>query len=110
LVLDVDDPGMYAGADDAAGIRAAADMLAERGLVLEVVSQGRGLITLGAVAAPWWQRRITKSRHIRLGSARGAWTSARSPRRTTPPAVGRLGWRAWSHVTRRSSTTRAIST
>ncbi|GAA1957420.1 hypothetical protein GCM10009798_16030 [Nocardioides panacihumi] len=78
LVLDVDDPVMFAGSGDAAAVRAAADMLAGRSLVLEVVSRGRRLITLGAVTAPWWQRRITRSRHIRLGSARGAWTSARA--------------------------------
>ena len=78
LVLEVDDPVMFAGPDDAAAVGAAADALARQGLTLEVVSRGRRLITIGAVVAPWWQRRITKSRHIRLGSARGAWTSARA--------------------------------
>jgi hypothetical protein len=78
LVLDVDDPVMFAGSGDAAAVRAVADMLAERGLRLEVTSEGRRLITIGTVVAPWWQRRITRSRHIRLGGARGAWTSARA--------------------------------
>jgi hypothetical protein len=78
LVLEVDDPVMFAGPADAPAVRAAADVLARQGLVLEVVSHGRRLITIGAVVAPWWQRRVTRSRHIRLGSARGAWTSARA--------------------------------
>src|SRR4051794_20167891 len=77
LVLEVDDPVMFAGPDDAAAVGAAADALARQGLMLEVVSRGRRLITIGAVVAPWWQRRVTRSRHIRLGSARGAWTSAK---------------------------------
>lgn len=78
LVLEVDDPGLFAGSDDAPAIREVAAHLARRGLVLEVLSDGRHLVSLGAVRCPWWQRRVTRSRHIRLGSARGAWTSARA--------------------------------
>lgn len=78
LLLEVDDPAMFAGPDDAPAVRAAADALARRGLTLEVVSRGQRLITIGAVVTPWWQRRVTRSRHIRLGSARGAWTSAKA--------------------------------
>lgn len=78
LTLDVDDPGAFAGAGDAPLIRRVAGELAARDIVLRVVQGETHLVTLGAVRAPWWQRRVTRSRHIRLGSLKGAWTSARS--------------------------------
>ncbi|ANH37003.1 hypothetical protein I601_0551 [Nocardioides dokdonensis FR1436] len=78
LTLDVDDPGAFAGAGDAPVIRQVAAELAARDIVLRVVRGETHLVTLGAVRAPWWQRRLTRSRRIRLGSLRGAWTSARS--------------------------------
>jgi hypothetical protein len=79
-VLDVrvDDPGMFAGRSDAPAIRALADALARRGLAVRVSDREHHLITLGSVRTSWWQRRLTGSRHIRLGSLRGAWTGARS--------------------------------
>ena len=78
LVLEVSDPGAFAGAGDAAGIRALAETLAERGVRVRVEHDHTHLVSLGAVRAPWWQRRATGSRRIRLGSLRGAWTAARS--------------------------------
>ncbi len=78
LVLEVSDPGAFAGAGDAAGIRALAETLADRGVQVRVEHDDVHLVSLGAVRAPWWQRRATGSRRIRLGSLRGAWTSARS--------------------------------
>lgn len=78
LVLEVDDPGVFAGSGDAHAIAALADTLARQRVAVRVVHRGRHLVTLGDVVAPWWQRRATKSRHIRLGSLRGAWTSARA--------------------------------
>ncbi|GAA5156363.1 hypothetical protein GCM10023340_43980 [Nocardioides marinquilinus] len=81
LTLDVDDPGAFAGPGDAGLVRAAAAVLAARGMSLEIVSQGVPLVTLGAVRVSWWQRRVTRSRHVRLGSLRGAWTAARPRRR-----------------------------
>ncbi|WP_137294409.1 FHA domain-containing protein [Nocardioides dongxiaopingii] len=78
LTLDVDEPGAFAGSGDAGVVRAAGAALAARGLTVRVVSGDLHLITLGAVRVPWWQRRVTRSRHIRLGSVRGAWTAARS--------------------------------
>lgn len=86
LVLEVDDPGAFASADDAPFVRAVADGLAQRGMVLRVVQGDRHLVSIGAVNAPWWQRRFTGSRRIRLGSVRGAITSARA-RATSEPVL-----------------------
>ena len=78
LVLDVDDPSTFAGGADAPVVRAVARALAARGIQVRVVQGEQHLITLGDVRAPWWQRIGTRSRHIRLGSARGVLTSARA--------------------------------
>ncbi len=78
LTLEIDDPGALAGSDDAPMVRATAEMLAARGVSVRVVSAGVHLVTVGAVSAPWWQRRATGSRRIKVGSWRGAWTSLRS--------------------------------
>lgn len=87
LTLEVDDPGAFAGAGDAVSIRSIAEVLATQGLVLRVTHRGEHLVSLGDVSAPWWQRRVTGTRRIRLGSLRGAWTSARSRARGTEPAL-----------------------
>lgn len=78
LDLEVDDPQVFAGRGDVAMVRAVAQGLAEQGLTVRVRSGGTHLITMGATRSRWWHRRLTGSRHIRLGSARGLWTSARS--------------------------------
>ncbi len=83
LDLEVDDPQLFAGRGDAPAIRALADELARIGLVVRVRDAERHLVTLGDVKGPWWQRRLTGTRHIRLGSLRGAWTSARARSRAT---------------------------
>lgn len=83
LQLEVDDPSAFAGSEDAPVIRALADQLAGRGVSIAVVHDGEHLVTIGATRSPWWQRPATRSRHIRLGSLRGAWTSARSRSRRT---------------------------
>ncbi len=87
LTLEVSDPGAFAGAGDAAGITALAESFAERGIRVRVEHDGVHLVTLGAVRAPWWQRRATGSKRIRLGSLRGAWTSARSRVRDPEPLL-----------------------
>lgn len=78
LTLDVDNPGLFAGSGDSAAVRGVAEELAARGMTVRVVHDGVHLVTLGAVSAPWWQRRATGSRRIKVGSWRGAWTSLRS--------------------------------
>ncbi len=78
LDLEVDDPQVFAGRGDVGAVRAVADGLADQGVTVRVLSGGTHLITMGATRSPWWQRRLTGSRHIRLGSARGLWTSAKS--------------------------------
>lgn len=87
LRLEVDDPGASAGAGDAPAIRSFAEVMATQGLVVHVVHDGAHLVSLGAVSAPWWQRRLTGSRRIRLGSLRGAWTAARSRARSATPVL-----------------------
>ncbi|MFC6285214.1 FHA domain-containing protein [Nocardioides sp. GCM10027113] len=91
LELEVDDPGAFAGSGDAAAIAMLADTLARQRVTVRVVHRGRHLVTLGDVVAPWWQRRATKSRHVRLGSLRGAWTSARSRARKTEAVLPETG-------------------
>ena len=78
LVLEVDDAAAFAGGRDAPVIRGLARALADRGLTLRVEQGDQHLVTIGAVHAPWWQRPFTRSRRIRLGGVRGAWTSARA--------------------------------
>ncbi|WP_193609655.1 hypothetical protein [Nocardioides lijunqiniae] len=73
LVVELDDPGTLAAFDDAPALRELAESLAARGLVVDVVARGRLLATLGAVSAPWWQRRITGTRRIRVTDLRSAW-------------------------------------
>jgi hypothetical protein len=87
LVLQVDDPQMFAGRKDAPAIRTLADSLAARGLTIHVHDGQHHLVSMGAIRTPWWQRRLTGSRHIRLGSLRGAWTSARSRTRAVDTPV-----------------------
>lgn len=91
LVLEVDDPGAFAGAGDASAIRGIAEALAVQGMVVRVMHGGEHMVSLGDVSTSWWQRRLTGSRRIRLGSLRGAWTSARSRARGTPPVLPDAG-------------------
>ena len=93
LRLDVDRPEGFAGRGDARAVTVLAEGLADRGLTIRVMRGATHLITLGVARAPWWHRRATGSRHIRLGSLRGAWASGRSRlRRDVDPVFpdGRL--------------------
>ncbi|ROR91579.1 FHA domain-containing protein [Nocardioides aurantiacus] len=87
FTFELDHPGVFAGSDDAPTVAAAAEMFAERGITIKVVSDGVHLVTIGAVRAPWWQRRATGSRHIRVGTWRGGWTALRSRAAGQPPVL-----------------------
>ena len=91
LVLEVDDAGAFAGAGDAVAVRALAQGLAAQGVQVRVEHGGTHLVTLGAVSAPWWQRRLTGTRRVRLGSLRGAWTAGRPRARRTAPVLPDAG-------------------
>ncbi len=87
LRLDIDDPTLFAGAGDAPAIRELAEELAARRIRIRVHADGKHLISLGHVTAPWWQRRLTRSPRVRIGSLRGAWTSARARTRGVQPVL-----------------------
>lgn len=84
LTLEIDDPSAFAGAGDAAAVRQFAEALARRGIAMRVEQGGRHLVTLGDVTAPWWQRRVTGTRRIRLGSLRRAWAARARAGGTAP--------------------------
>jgi hypothetical protein len=83
LRLAVDDPSAFAGRGDSAGVRAFADVLAGRELTVTVTSGDAELLTLGAVRSSWWQRRLTGSRHMRVGGGRGVWAAVRARSRAS---------------------------
>lgn len=89
LRLEVDDPAAFAGRADSRALTGIADVLASRGLVLDVVEGpgGRRLLSLGAVHAPWWHRRITGSGRIRLGD----WRALGAPGRARLREMARRG-------------------
>ena len=78
LTMEVDQPGAFAGADDSSSLRGIAEGLASVGVSVRVESRGQHLVTVGATRAPWWHRRVTGSRRIRLGSVGGVITAARA--------------------------------
>lgn len=83
LRLVVDDPAAFAGRGDSAGIRSFADALARQDLTVTVVSGETELLSLGSVRSSWWQRRMTGSRHMRVGGGRGALTALRARSRAS---------------------------
>jgi len=80
LELWVSDPAAFAGPADAGVVRTAAKAMAARGIRLTVTSDAGPLITLGAGRAPWWQRRLTRSPHMRLESISALWPVVRASR------------------------------
>ncbi|QIX27158.1 FHA domain-containing protein [Nocardioides sp. JQ2195] len=70
LTLEVDRPEVFASPGDAASLAELADALCRRGIRLDVTDGKSILLRIGDVRASWWHRRLTGSRHIRLGSLR----------------------------------------
>jgi hypothetical protein len=87
LELTVSDPLLFAGRRDARAVRGIAETLAARGVSVTVVSPSGPLVTLGAPHTPWWQRRVTGSRHIRIERGAGLWSLARGRARATAGAL-----------------------
>ena len=87
LSLRVSDPFAFAGRSDSVVIRHLAQSLAEHGVAVTVVTPAGPLVTLGARRPPWWQRRVTGSRHIRIERLAGLWSLARGRSRATSGAL-----------------------
>lgn len=77
LEMRLSDPLAFAGRGDAKAVRGLAGVLAAHGLSLTVVTPAGPLVTMGATLPPWWQRRVTGSRHIRIERGAGLWSLAR---------------------------------
>jgi hypothetical protein len=88
LTLDVSDPEVFAGSADAEPVRRFAAELAGLGLRVRVRDEhGGDLIALGAVRAPWWQRAVTRSPHMRVSGWRGLVAGGRGRVRSAPGAL-----------------------
>jgi hypothetical protein len=77
LSLSVSDPFAFAGRSDSLTVRFLARSLAAHGVSVTVVTPSGPLVTLGASRLPWWQRRVTGSRHIRIERLAGLVSLAR---------------------------------
>jgi hypothetical protein len=82
LELHVDDSFVLAGRKDAAAIRGLAEGLAHRGLSIAVIGPSGPLVTLGARRSSWLQRRVTRSKHIRVERGAGLLSLARGRAQT----------------------------
>ncbi len=78
IEVQVDDPATFAARGDAGTVQAVAATLDDLGLQVRVVSGETHLVTLGAVRTGWWSRRLTGSRHIRIGGVAGLWAAAKA--------------------------------
>jgi hypothetical protein len=87
LELTVSDPSVFAGRGDARILRGLAAALADRGMSVRVVAPSGPLVTLGARRTPWWQRRVTGSRHIRIERGARLWSLALGRVRATAGAL-----------------------
>ena len=87
LSVTVSDPLAFAGRKDSPAVRLLAQALADAGVAVTVVAPSGPLVTLGAPRPPWWQRRVTGSRHIRIERGAALWSLARGRARATAGAL-----------------------
>ncbi|MFL6021731.1 MAG: FHA domain-containing protein [Marmoricola sp.] len=76
LEVRLSDPAYFAGGRDAGHLRQFAAGLAARGITVVVIAGDVVLLEVGATRVAWWQRAITRSRHLRVVSVHGALTGA----------------------------------
>lgn len=74
LEVRLSDPAYFAGGRDAARLRSLAATLAGLGVTVVVIAGDVVLLEIGATETSWWQRRLTRSRHLKVASLRGAVT------------------------------------
>ncbi len=91
LDLEVSDPGLLAGRSDTGMVRQLAAVLAAHDVTVRLVLPSGPAVTLGARRCPWWQRRVTGSRHIRVERVGGLWALARGRARATAGALPAAG-------------------
>ena len=82
LELRVDDSTVLAGRKDAAAIRGLAEGLAHQGISIAVIGPSGPLVTLGVRRSSWLQRRVTRSKHIRIERGAGLLSLARGRAQT----------------------------
>jgi hypothetical protein len=87
LELRVSDPHVFAGRSDSRSVSGIARALAAQGVSMTVVAPSGPLVTLGVARAPWWQRAVTGSRHVRLARGKGLWALARGRARARGGAL-----------------------
>ncbi|RZI79065.1 MAG: hypothetical protein EOO67_20945, partial [Microbacterium sp.] len=87
LEVRLSDPAYFAGGRDAGRVRQLAAALAARGITVVVVAGDVVLLEIGATRSPWWQRRVTRSRHLKIVSVRGAVAGAGGRLRRAGTAV-----------------------
>ena len=87
IQIHSDDILSLAGQPSRAAVRHMADELARLGLAVEVSGPDGVIVTVGAVRAPWLQRVVTRSSHMRLGSWSKALAAVVARRRTNSRAV-----------------------
>lgn len=90
LEVRLSDPASFAGRRDAAALRSFAAALAARDLTVVVRAGETTLLEVGRTRAPWWQRPLTRSPHLRVAGARGALTGlvGRARRSAAPTLPG----------------------
>jgi hypothetical protein len=90
LELRLSDTAAFTGGGGLRLARGFADALVPTGLTLTVVDPNGTVATLGAVRSSWTQRRLTGSRHIRVGRLRAVLPMLRSRQGTRRPALAAI--------------------